>query len=137
MSAVAKKFVIKICLFTIIIFVIGSALFSTVLKMFYLPVFPFQVLLIAAVTAIGHLWIIRASEQNTIKFTTAFMGSATLKLMVYLFFMLIYLWNDHSNAISFVLTFMILYLIFTVFEVMEVLRFIKKQSINNFEKLTI
>jgi len=94
--------------------------------MFYMPVFPFQALLIAAVTAIGHLWIIRASEQNTIKFTTAFMGSATLKLMVYLFFMLIYLWNDHSNAISFVLTFMILYLIFTVFEVMEVLRFIKK-----------
>ena len=126
MSVVSKKFILKICLFTLIVFAAGSALFSTVLKIYYLAAFPFQLVLIAAVTTIGHLWIIRASEQNTVKFTTAFMGSATLKLMTYLFFMLIYLWNDHSQAIPFVLTFMILYLIFTIFEVIEVLHFVKK-----------
>ena len=127
MSAVSKKFIVKICLFTLIIFLIGTALFATLLKSFYLSVFPYQILLIATVTTIGHLWVIRASEQNTMKFTTAFMGSATLKLIVYLFFMLIYLWIDRSKVIPFVLTFMILYLIYTVFEVAEVLRFIKKK----------
>jgi hypothetical protein len=126
MSAVSRKFIVKTCLFTFFIFLIAAALFSTVLKTFYFTAFTYQLLLIATVTTLGHLWVIRASAQNTIKFTTAFMGSATLKLMVYLFFMLIYLWFDRSHVIPFVLTFMILYLIFTVFEVLEVLRFIKK-----------
>jgi len=126
MSETSRKFMIKIGLFTLVVLAITSILFSTVLKLFYVASYPYQVLLIATVTTIGHLWIIRASEQNTIRFTTAFMGSATLKLLVYLFFMLIYLWLDHSNVVPFVLTFMTLYLVYTIFEVTEVLRFIKK-----------
>ena len=50
MSAVSKKFIVKICLFTLIIFLIGTALFATLLKSFYLSVFPYQILLIATVT---------------------------------------------------------------------------------------
>jgi len=92
----------------------------------YLAVFPIQLLLIAVVTTIGHLWVIRAADQNPMKFTTAFMASVTLKLLVYLFFMLIYLLFDHTQVISFMLTFIVLYISFTIFEVIQVLKFIKK-----------
>jgi len=126
MGASTAKFIIKIGLLTLIIFVIAMVLFSTVLKPFYLAVFPVQLLLIALVTTAGHLWIIKSSKENTLKFTTAFMGSATLKLMIYLFFILIYLWTDRSQVIPFTLTFMILYIVYTIFEVVEVLSFIKK-----------
>lgn len=126
MGASTAKFIIKIGLLTLIIFVIAMVLFSTVLKPFYLAVFPVQLLLIALVTTAGHLWIIKSSKENTLKFTTAFMGSATLKLMIYLFFILIYLWTDRSQVIPFTLTFMILYILYTIFEVVEVLSFIKK-----------
>jgi hypothetical protein len=126
MSSATAKFLIKIGLFTAIIYLIATVLFTTVLKTVYLAVFPFELLLIAVVTTVGHLWIINASAQNNVKFTTAFMGSATLKLMIYLFFILIYLWIDHTQVIPFVLTFMILYILYTIFEVIEVLRFIKK-----------
>ena len=126
MSEASKKFIIKVSLFSLILYIIATALFSTVLKIYYVPAFPFQLLLIATVTSIGHLLVIRASAQNTIKFTTAFMGSVTLKLLIYLFFLLIYLWIDHSQVVPFVLTFMTLYLAYTIFEVTEVLRFIKK-----------
>ena len=126
MSDASRKFVIKISLFTLTIILISAVLFLTVLKMVYLAIFPFQLLLIATVTTIGHLWVIRAADQNPMKFTTAFMASVTLKLLVYLFFMLIYLLIDHSQAISFVLTFIVLYISFTIFEVIQVLKFIKK-----------
>ena len=126
MSDASRKFVLKISLYTLTIFVISFALFTTVLKTFYLSVFPIQLLLIATVTTLGHLWVIRSADQNTMKFTTAFMASVTLKLLIYLFFMLIYLWIDHSQVISFVLTFMVLYVVFTVFEIIQVLKFIKK-----------
>jgi len=126
MSDASRKFVLKISLFTLTIFILSAALFTTVLKTFYLSVFPVQLLLIATVTTMGHLWVIRAADQNPMKFTTAFMASVTLKLLVYLFFMLIYLLIDHSEVISFILTFIALYIAFTIFEVIQVLKFIKK-----------
>ncbi len=126
MSSPSGKFVLKICVLTIIIAAFSAALFLSFLRDYYFKIFPFIVILIAVVTTIGHLWVIRASNQNTLKFTTAFMGSTTLKLIIYLFFMLICLWIDHSQTISFVLTFILLYIIFTVFEVIEILRYIKK-----------
>ena len=85
MSDASRKFVIKIGLFTLAIIIISAVLFLTILNKFYLAVFPIQLLLIAVVTTIGHLWVIRAADQNPMKFTTAFMASVTLKLLVYLF----------------------------------------------------
>ena len=126
MSDAVLKFIVKICLFALTIFAISSVLFYTVLDTIHLAVFPYQLLLIAAVTTIGHLWVIRAADQNTMKFTTAFMASVTLKLLIYLFFMLIYLWIDRSQVIPFVLSFMILYILFAIFEVTQILNFIKK-----------
>ncbi len=126
MSEVSRKFIFKMLIFTAIIFSIASVLFSTILKTHYLSAFPFMILLIAAVTTIGHLWVVKASGQNAMKFTTAFMASVSLKLMVYLFFMLIYLMMDRSQVIPFILTFITLYILFTVFEVIQVLGFIKK-----------
>ncbi len=126
MSEVSRKFIVKMLIFTAIIFFIASVLFSTVLKTHYLSAFPYMILLIATVTTIGHLWVVKASGQNAMKFTTAFMASVSLKLMVYLFFMLIYLMIDRSQVIPFVLTFITFYISFTVFEVIQVLGFIKK-----------
>lgn len=128
MSVASRKFIFKISLFTLIVFVIASILFSTVLKNWFVPSYPYQLLLIALVTTIGHLIIINASEQNSRKFSTAFLASVTLKLMIYLTFLLVFLLIDHSKVIPFVLTFIIFYVLFTVFEVIEVLNFIKKQS---------
>jgi len=128
MTVASRQFIFKILIFTIIIFAISSVLFSSVLKKWYLAAYPYQILLIATITTIGHLWIIKASGENTRKFTTAFMASVTLKLLTYLAFMVVYLIIDHSQVIPFVLTFMIFYISFTSFEVVQVLNFIKKHS---------
>jgi hypothetical protein len=126
MSEAFRKFIFKILIFTVLIFGVASILFVTILENYYFNAFPYLILLIATVTTIGHLWVVKASGANTMKFTTAFMASVTLKLMVYLFFMLIYLLIDRTQVISFVLTFITLYVLFTIFEVIQVLGFIKK-----------
>ena len=126
MSAVSRKFIIKIIKFTLIILAIATVLFSTILKSNQLRSYPYLVLLIATVTTISHLWVTKASGQSNIKFSTAFMASTTLKLMVYLFFMLIYLMIDRTHVITFVLTFVALYVVFTVFEVIQIIAYIKK-----------
>jgi hypothetical protein len=128
MSVISSKFILKISLFTLLIFACATGLFSTVLKRYYLESYPYLILLVATVTTVGHLWIIKASSANAMKFTTTFMASVTLKLMVYLFFMLVYLIFDRSQVIPFILTFIALYILFTIFEVIQVLNFIKNNQ---------
>ena len=122
------KFLLKISAFTLIIIFISIALFTTILKTYYFKAFSLQVVLIATVTTIGHLWIAKAVKKNIRKFATAYMASVTLKLVVYLIYLLVSLLIDHTQALQFALTFLVLYLVFTIFEVVEVLRFLKKQS---------
>jgi len=125
MTTVSRQFLIKIVILSTIILLISIALFSTVLKTWSTTAYPLQILLIAIVTSIGHLWIVKAVNQNARRFTTAFMASVTLKLMVYLTFLLVYLLIDHSCVIPFVLTFIAYYIVFTIFEVVQVLNIIK------------
>lgn len=122
------KFLLKISTFTLIIIAISIALFATILKTYYFKAFIIQVVLIATVTTIGHLWVAKAVKKNIRKFATAYMASVTLKLVVYLIYLLVSLLIDHTQALQFALTFLILYLVYTIFEVVEVLRFLKKQS---------
>ena len=128
MTVASRQFIIKIFVFSIIIYAIATALFATVLKTWYFAAYPYLLLLIAVITTIGHLWIVKASGQNTRKFSTAYMASVTLKLMVYLTFMLVYLLIDRSQVIPFVLTFISFYTLYTVFEVIQVLNFLKKTN---------
>jgi hypothetical protein len=121
-----KVFIIKILSFTILLIVISAILYLTLFKAFYVRSFPLQLLLIGFLTAFTHIRLLKACELNMRRFTTAFMLSVTLKLIVYLSFLLIFLLIDPSNALAFVLTFFILYVCYTVFEVMEALKFLKK-----------
>lgn len=121
-----KQFLRKFIIFSLVLIAIAAILFLTILKAFYVPLFPLQLLLIGSLTLYSHLRLIKACEENVRRFTTVFMLSVTLKLMAYLCFLLICLLIDHSNALAFVLTFFTLYLCFTVFEVIQVLIFLKK-----------
>ena len=121
-----NHFVRKFVLFSVILIVISTILYLTLLKSFYVKSFPLQVLLIGSLTLFSHLRLIKACEQNIRRFTTVYMLSVTLKLMTYLSFLLISLLIDHSNTLVFVLTFFALYTSFTVFEVIQVLKFLKK-----------
>ena len=121
-----KRFFIKILKFTIILLIIAVILYLTLLRQFYVKSFPVQILLIGLLTTFSHIRLIKARQQNIRRFTTVFMLSVTLKILIYLSFLLICLLIDRSDALAFVLTFFILYLCYSVFEVQQTLKFFKK-----------
>jgi hypothetical protein len=121
-----KQFIFKFLIFCILLTLIAAILYLTIYKKFYIKLFPLQLLLIGTLTAISHIRLIKACEQNIRRFTTVYIFTVTIKLLSYLSFLIICLLIDHSNALVFVLTFFILYLCFTVFEVSQVLKFLHK-----------
>ena len=123
-----RFFLKKALLFCLALSGISLILFDTLLKAHYLKIFPLQFGLLALVTVLSHLRLMNAIQLNVRKFNTIFLSIMSLKLFIYLTFILVCLLIDRSRAIEFVLSFLILYIFFTVFEVTEISNFLRKNT---------
>jgi len=121
-----RFFLKKTFLFSLVLIGASIILFDTLLKEYYLKIFPLQFGLIALMTVFSHLKLMNAREQNSRKFSTTYLSLMSVRLFIYLVFILVCLLFDRSGAINFVVTFLTLYLAFTIFEVVEISNFLKK-----------
>jgi hypothetical protein len=119
-------FLKKVLLLCLVVTGLSVVLFDTILKGLYLKVFPLELAIVVLVTIVGHLRLMKSIEFNMRKFSTIYLSTMSLKLLVYFLFILTNLLVDRSNAINFVVSFLILYIIFTIFEVIEISNFLKK-----------
>ena len=127
MESEAKRFLIRLSIFSMIIVGIATLLFLSVLRPFYVKTFPLQIFIIGTFTVISHLHLLKAVGKNIQVFTNIYILSITFKLLLYFMFLLICLLVDSSNALSFVVSFFVLYICFTIFEVVQLLNVKKKQ----------
>ena len=121
-----RFFLKKALLFCLVLIGVSLLLYDTLLKEYYLKVFPLQFGIIALITLLSHLKLMGASERNPRKFSTTYLSIMSVRLLIYLVFILVCLLIDRTNAVNFVVTFLVLYLAFTIFEVIEISNFLKK-----------
>lgn len=121
-------FLKKAVLFCLIIISSSFLLYNTVLKNYYLNIYPLELGIIVLVTLFSHLKLMNTIQQNARRFSTTFLSVMSVKLFIYLIFILLCLLINRSNAVNFVVTFLILYFIFTIFEVTEISNFLKKNQ---------
>lgn len=112
-----KQYILKIILLTALLTFAGWVVFTYVLPQYYLPVFPFVLLFFLLFSVAIHAWQTHLSKSSMGKFTRSNMILTFLKLVFYSAFVIVYIATDRENAKIFTIVFMILYLIFTTFEV--------------------
>lgn len=122
-----KKFFFKELVFTISVGIIAFILFNTILKTYYLPIFWILLATIAILTGILHHSILQISEKETSKFTSRFMMVTGIKMMIYLVFITSFVFLYPSQAKIFLISFFILYLLYTIFEVVLIVLYLKKK----------
>lgn len=122
-----KKFILREIVFAVILGGISFVLFQTILKEYYLPVFWVLFALIFVLTTIFHFSVLQAGNRELSKFSSKFMMFSGLKMVIYLFIIVFYVFLFPENAKNFLISFFILYLAFTFFEVIQILSFFKKQ----------
>jgi len=83
---------------------------------------------VAFVTAFLHRKLMLTSDARAQKFTNMFMGMSGLKLMAYLFYILIYVLVLPEFAIPFLAIFFPLYVVFTSLEVSQLLSHLNKDK---------
>ncbi len=125
-----KKFVVNIILISVVLLIIGWVIFSMVIPQYYLPVLPFILMFFVVSSVAIHAYQLQLSKKDTAKFTRSNMIITFLKLFLYSAVAIIYIAVDTQNAKIFVICFILLYVIFSVFEVLSLM----KIPVNNIKK---
>lgn len=112
-----KQYILKIFSLAIFLLITGWVVFTYALPQYYLPVFPFVLLFFVLFSVAIHAWQTHLSKSSMGKFTRSNMILTFLKLVFYSAFVIVYMAIDKENAKIFTIVFMILYLVFTTFEV--------------------
>lgn len=117
-----KKYLIQLGILSLgalLIYVIATFLIPEHTNLFQALLIPYFIL----ISAVVHFYLLKSSEKgNPRKFVTGFMGATTLKLLIYLATMLVYVLLYRESALQFVIAFFVFYLIYTVFEVVVFLK---------------
>lgn len=77
-------------------------------------------------TAVIHVILVKASEQDPKKFVTYFMGMTAMKLFAYLIIILAYGLSNRETAQGFIICFLITYFLYSGFEVVTLMKHFKK-----------
>lgn len=125
-----KRFVVNIFLISVILVIIGWVIFSMFIPQYYLPVFPFVLMFFAVSSVAVHAYQLQLSKKDTARFTRSNMIITFLKLFLYSAVAIVYIAVDTQNAKIFVICFILLYIIFSVFEVLSLM----KIPVNNITK---
>lgn len=92
------------------------------------PTLPFQLVLFISVTILSFYYLQKSVSQKFIKFVNTFLLSIVLKLLFYFLIMIVYALLFRNDAVPFLFSFFILYLCFTIFESVSIIKFSKKRG---------
>ncbi|MCD4747071.1 MAG: hypothetical protein K8R58_12310 [Bacteroidales bacterium] len=127
-KSIYLDFLKKISIFSVIIAIIIYAVLFFLPDNFKTPALPYLFFFFFALTLAVHYVLLKASEKKFSKFFNYFMLSTVVKLLIYFSVILLYVYINREDTIAFIITFFILYILFTAFEVISILKYPKSEN---------
>ena len=123
MSQPLKFFLIRLIYLTLIVYGLGFVVFRFLFPADFYLFFAFLPLIFYAVNTVFHGTLIAASHLEMRKFTQRFLTVFGIKIMLLLVFIITYAYFNPEKAVPFLVTFFILYVIYTTFEIISIVRY--------------
>ncbi|HTF06341.1 MAG TPA: hypothetical protein VK826_20055 [Bacteroidia bacterium] len=82
----------------------------------------------AVITGIVHFTLLRAAQKDPKAFVRGFIAANTIKIFVYLGFLVLFVLFIKTGAVVFISQFAIFYLVFTVFETSLLYRYLRPKK---------
>jgi hypothetical protein len=115
------RFTWNLTILSTIVAVIGAGIYF-MLPRFATPALPWLILFFIITTYTLYSVLLKASTGKFNRFTNLFMAASVFKLLLLLVVITLYMFFFRSDAIRFVITMFVLYLVYTVFEVIWLLK---------------
>jgi hypothetical protein len=124
MKLIYIDFLKKLILFTLALGIL-TAVTSFLLPSQYLsPALPFLFFFFFSITLVVHLILIKVSQKRATAFINYFMLLTFGKLFFFLTVIIIYAVLNRIDAVPFIISFFLLYLFYTAFEVVLILTYL-------------
>jgi hypothetical protein len=123
-----KRFILQSTVLTIIVFILGAVVYSTFLQQYYLSILPFAVLFFYLVTNLVHAYLLKIAVKSGSRFTSQYMAVSFLKMFFYLAVAIVYALLYREYAKIFLGNFLVLYAIYTAFEVLQISKFVRQKN---------
>ena len=123
-----KSFIIKSIYLTIIIFILGTLVYITLFKQFYLAILPAIPVFFCIVTNIVHTYLVKMAGKSGIKFTSQYMATSFIKMFFYLAVAVVYVIINKTFAKIFLVNYLLIYVVYTTFEVIEISKVVRQMN---------
>ena len=123
-----KAYLKRLGLLTGIVCFIGVILFVYFFSEYFYTPFIFLPVLFFVITFVVHIALVKSSEHDMRKFASRFMMVFGIKIIVLLILITSYVLIFPEQAVSFLIAFLIQYLIFTTFETIYIVRLLKSSK---------
>jgi hypothetical protein len=124
------QFATRIAVLTLVVALVGGLLFALFWPGHFSLLKVAMLFYVAAVNLLAHYLVLKAGDQNSSKFVAGFFMAMGIKLLLYLLFLLPAVFFGREKIIPISVTFLSLYFVYTVFEVTQLLKSLKKPPVD-------
>jgi len=118
-------FLRRIIIFSIVLGILSVGLRFLVPARFITPTLPLLFLFFIGVTLTGFYFILQSSKDKFIRFVNAYLLVTVIKLFLFVGIIFFYLLRYRQDAAAFAISFFILYVSYTIFEVVNLVTYFK------------
>lgn len=122
MSTDFLGFVKKSTIASIVLFIIGLVVFKFIIPDLYQTMFPFLLLFFYLLSLILQYFLHKIAKMNMLRFSSRFMAITMSKLIVLIILALVYILLNKAGAVTFIVVFFLLYVIFTALETQDIMK---------------
>jgi len=128
MTTEQKRFFLSATILLGISVAISQIFFLSIFVTYFFPLRIISVVLVWSATCAFHYWVMKTVTDKPKAFARVFMLQTVIKLMLYLMCIAGYLLAYREYGVPFTVHFLVVYLIFSIFEVSSIFKFVKKNS---------
>ena len=121
MEAKDSKFITQLVILTVVVMAASLAL-NKMLTVWW----PAIAVFFAIISAVMYFLSEKAKKKDMRKFTNFYMAATVIKMVVYLTIIIVYVMNFKEDGKRFAITFLIIYLIYSIFETIKLAKKDKK-----------
>ena len=126
MQQAFNTFLKKITIYTVVLAVLQYVLTTQIPAAYVSNAWPVVILFFFAFTVLMHRFLLKSTEGRPQKFIFSFMMITTIKILLYLGIILVYVLVNKPDAVAFIGVFFLNYFLFTGFEISSVMKFLEK-----------
>ncbi|MEI7726759.1 MAG: hypothetical protein WCK09_16740 [Bacteroidota bacterium] len=123
MKSAYIKYLRQLLIFSAILGAIALVAFFILPKSYFSPALPFLFIFFIATSLLSFYYLIQSISKRFIKFINTFLLTIIFKLFIYAGVMIAYAFLNRSDAIPFMLGFFVLYLCYTIFESVNIIKY--------------